>query len=234
MKQNSPRNSNSGSPLIPRPSTAYLFLYNLIQAVGWTAIAVLAVMHYSAHDTYVGLYTDVKKLLNIFQTLAFLEVVHAAVGLVRTGTFFTLIQYLSRVFLIWGVVYMVPEAQDQIGFLFIVIAWCITEIVRYSFYMGTLASFVPFPLVFARYTLFIVLYPLGVLGELTCIYKALPHVKARGILSIALPNTANMSFNYYSVLIFIGLIYIPFFPQLYLHMFAQRKKALGEKAVKVD
>ena len=41
----------------------------------WTAIAIVGVKHYDAHDSYVGLYADVKILLNTFQTLAVLEVI---------------------------------------------------------------------------------------------------------------------------------------------------------------
>jgi len=41
------------------------------------------------------------------------------------------------------------------------------------------------------------------------IYAALPHIKNRQILSVSLPNAANISFNYYYVLMFIMLTYIP-------------------------
>ena len=52
---------------------------------------------------------------------------------------------------------------------FCIIPWCITEIVRFCFYELTFLK----P-VFAhlRYNLFIVLYPIGVSGELACCYYA--------------------------------------------------------------
>jgi len=218
-----------------RPSVVYLFFYNLVQAIGWTAIAIMAVAPYDAHDSHVGLYADVKTLLNVFQTLALLEVLHSATGLVRSNPFLTAVQLASRVFLIWGVLYIVPEAQDQVGVLLICIAWCITEIIRYCFYMGAIANTIPYPIQYARYTLFIILYPLGVCGEMLCIYHALPHVRDRGIWSVSLPNAANMSFNYFYVLIAIALTYFPLFPKLYLHMFALRRKVIGgEQHAKKD
>lgn len=209
------------------PSNLYLILYNLVQTVGWTMITVKMLFHLLFRETYVGLYDEVKLLLNIFQTLALLEVVHAATGLVRSNPVLTGFQLTSRVFMVWGIVYMVEEAHDQIGFALLCGAWCITEVIRYSFYMGAIVNYTPFLLQFARYTLFIVLYPMGVTGELLSIYASLPHIKARQILSVSLPNAANISFNYYYVLMFIMLTYIPIFPQLYLHMFGQRKKVLG-------
>lgn len=60
-----------------------------------------------------------------------------------------------------------------------------------------------------RYNLFIVFYPLGVVGELMTIYSALPFVRRTGMYSIRLPNLYNMSFDYYYCLIIIMLSYIP-------------------------
>ena len=46
-------------------------------------------------------------------------------------------------------------------------------------------------------------------GELMTVYTALPYVHRRKVLTVSLPNTANLSFNYYYVLIVIMLSYIP-------------------------
>lgn len=217
------------------PSIIYLILYNLVQAIGWTAITVKMIAHLTLRETYVGLYDEIRFLLNIFQTLAVLEILHAAVGLVRSNPVLTGFQVMSRVYLVWGIVYVVKESQDQLGVLLVSIAWCITEVVRYSFYSGSLIQYTPYPLQFARYTLFIVLYPMGVTGELLSIYSSLPHVKERNIWSLSLPNVANISFSYYYALIVIMLAYVVIFPQLYLHMFGQRKKVLGtSKQTKTD
>ncbi|MEQ2224924.1 Very-long-chain (3R)-3-hydroxyacyl-CoA dehydratase 2 [Ilyodon furcidens] len=78
-----------------------------------------------------------------------------------------------------------------------------------------------------RYTFFIVLYPMGVSGELLTIYAALPYVQKTGLYSVTLPNKYNFSFDYYSFLILVMISYIPLFPQLYFHMIRQRKKVLG-------
>ncbi|MBN3285394.1 HACD1 dehydratase, partial [Polyodon spathula] len=61
----------------------------------------------------------------------------------------------------------------------------------------------------ARYNLFIVLYPVGVAGELLTIYAALPYVRKSGMFSVRLPNKYNVSFDYYICLIIVMLSYIP-------------------------
>lgn len=52
-----------------------------------------------------------------------------------------------------------------------------------------------------RYTAFIGLYPVGVLGEMKSVYDALPFIKARGLRSLALPNAANWGFDYHTFLV---------------------------------
>lgn len=215
-------------------ASLYLILYNLIQALGWTVILVKLLFHLLEHETYVGLYSEVGVLLQVFQTMAVLEVVHAAVGLVRSNPLITGVQVMSRLGVVWGILHQVTESHDKIGFPLVCIAWSVTEVIRYSYYMGAIVAYTPFILQYLRYTLFIVLYPLGVVGEILSIYKSLPYIGEREILSVSLPNRANMSFNYYYVLIVIMFTYIPGFPQLYFHMLGQRKKILGEKPKKED
>lgn len=63
---------------------------------------------------------------------------------------------------------------------------------------------------FYRYTLFIVLYPIGITGELLCIFSATKYAKAQPeAWSYVLPNTWNFTFSYYLILIIIMLTYIP-------------------------
>ncbi|KAJ6666788.1 hypothetical protein lerEdw1_020513 [Lerista edwardsae] len=113
----------------------------------------------------------------------------------------------------------------------------------------------------SRYNFFIILYPVGVVGELLTIYAALPYVKRSGMFSVRLPNKYNVSFDYYYFLLIVMASYIPctslcyldvplfslfdtilsvispltVFPQLYFHMLRQRRKVLhGEVIVEKD
>jgi hypothetical protein len=51
------------------------------------------------------LYENTELLLHIFQSLALLEVVHAAVGLVRSNPVLTFLQVLSRLLVVWVINY---------------------------------------------------------------------------------------------------------------------------------
>ncbi|XP_023613069.1 very-long-chain (3R)-3-hydroxyacyl-CoA dehydratase 2 [Myotis lucifugus] len=193
----------------------------------WLVIAVGLVRAYLAKGSYHSLYYSIEKPLKFFQTGALLEILHCAIGIVPSSVVLTSFQVMSRVFLIWAVTHSVKEVQSEDSVLLFVIAWTITEIIRYSFYTFSLLNHLPYLIKWARYTLFIVLYPMGVSGELLTIYAALPFVRQAGLYSISLPNKYNFSFDYYAFLILIMISYIPLFPQLYFHMIHQRRKVLS-------
>ncbi|TKC37979.1 hypothetical protein EI555_015704, partial [Monodon monoceros] len=127
------------------------------------------------------------------------------------------------------------EIQNEESVVLFLVAWTVTEITRYSFYTFSLLDHLPYFVKWARYNFFIILYPVGVAGELLTIYAALPYVKKTGMFSIRLPNKYNVSFDYYYFLLITMASYIPLFPQLYFHMLRQRRKVLhGEVIVEKD
>jgi very-long-chain (3R)-3-hydroxyacyl-CoA dehydratase len=207
----------------------YLILFNAILAAGWAYVGYLGTMKFLSGEpvkTFPLLWGAVEIPLKIFQTAAVMEVVHAAVRIVPSNVFLTLFQVLSRIFALWGVLNISSPSQTCLGVPLLLFAWTITEIIRYSYYVLHLVGFSKL-IEWFRYTLFIVLYPIGVTGELICIYYALSFVRERSMWSIKMPNAFNLTFDYQYFLIGVMLMYIPFFPQLYCHMFAQRKKVLG-------
>ena len=213
-------------------ATTYLILYNLAQTAGWAYIMAVGLRTYFQSPS--ELYSAVETPLQIFQTLAALEVFHALVGLVRSNVFITAFQVASRVFLVWPILAAFDASQSSIGFPMLLLAWTITEIIRYGFYSANLLGIKATPLVFLRYTLFVILYPVGVTGELLCIYVAAARAGETGQWSYPMPNKYNISFSFQLFLFVVMLSYLPIFPQLYLHMFAQRKKVLSPSAKKTE
>lgn len=205
---------------------AYLLLYNVAMAAGWTSIGWAALREVMNKGDLKYVFRATEKSLFIFQTAALLEVIHPILGLVKTSVILTLFQVASRLFLIWGVLSPVPKTQNSWGFIMLLAAWTITEIIRYSYYAFNQLSLSPYVLTYLRYTLFIILYPLGVTGEIMSIIRALPIVKDSDLYSWGLPNSWNISFNYYYILITCLPCYVVIFPQLYSHMFRQRSKVL--------
>ncbi|XP_033640598.1 very-long-chain (3R)-3-hydroxyacyl-CoA dehydratase 2-like [Asterias rubens] len=208
-------------------ATAYLVIYNVVLCAGWTAVGVMGMRHYLQSKSHIGVYDAVEIPLKVFQTAAILEVVHCAIGIVPTSVMLTGFQVVSRLLLVWPIVHAVPQVQNELSVILFLLAWTTTEVMRYAFYTLGLLNRLPYALTWSRYTFFIVLYPIGVTGELLTIYAALPHVKESGLFSVTLPNNLNVSFDYWSFLIVIMCTYIPIFPRLYSHMIRQRKKVIG-------
>ncbi|XP_063993501.1 very-long-chain (3R)-3-hydroxyacyl-CoA dehydratase 2 [Diachasmimorpha longicaudata] len=209
----------------------YLIGYNAALVVGWSYVLCLLMRFYFTDDFKGQSLWDVEyNSLMLFQNAAVLEIFHAAVGLVRSNVVITTFQVLSRVMVVCGVLLATPAsaAAASAGLPIALFAWSVTEIIRYGYYFANLVGFVPHLLVWLRYTTFIALYPIGVTGELLCFYAARSYAANHPDLwSYALPNAWNFTFSYHYLLIFVMLLYIPLFPQMYLHMFAQRKKILG-------
>lgn len=216
--------------VLPLPAKVYLIAYNIIQFLGWSYILYQMIDLVSSKGLQrQGLWEQVEIPLLIFQSGAVFEILHSIIGIVPSSLGVTFPQVFSRVFLLWPILYRVSESRDQLGFPLLLTAWTITEVMRYLYYVLNLVGSVPGLLQWCRYSFFIVLYPIGITGELICCYRALPHYSITQSFSTALPNNWNFTFNFHYLIVIIMLTYIPIFPQLYGHMFAQRKKVLGAK-----
>ena len=135
-------------------SRPYLLLYNIVLAAGWASVAWAAIREYSQSGEMKHIYRFVslvlkehsslilklklnkfdrvvEKSLFLFQSAAILEVVHNVIGLVRSSVIMTLLQVTSRLFLVWGVLGPVPRTHSSPGFILLLTAWSITEVLRY-------------------------------------------------------------------------------------------------------
>jgi len=210
---------------------AYLLLYNSAQVYGWLFMLVQCLLafqrsyHSGSLVPLTKIYSACDWYLLVFQTAAILEIFHAMFGIVKANPVLTGFQVFSRLFVTWGIVYSVRQTQSHYSVLICVFAWSLTEVIRYSYYAFSLFNAAPYFLTWCRYTFFIVLYPIGVVGELWSVFFSLSF--SATLFRLALPNKLNVSFYYPYLLLVCMVTYIPVFPQLYLHMFAQRRKLLG-------
>jgi very-long-chain (3R)-3-hydroxyacyl-CoA dehydratase len=134
--------------------------------------------------------------------------------------FTTFIQVLSRLTLVWGVCDAFPaETQTSTAYSTMVLAWSITEVVRYSFYFTSLRGSVPSVLQWLRYNTFLVLYPLGVGSEMTEVWKAIPEAEL---------NYPGLGYGFYAIL----ASYAPGFYVLFGYMLKQRRRLSRGKGVK--
>jgi len=110
------------------------------------------------------------------QSLQLFDVVFSILGLTRNSVPTVFVQILSRYFILYGIFPYVPEGHYAVFMACICWAW--TEVIRFSFY--TMKEFkitisiysIPRMIGFFRYNSFIVLYPIGVSGELLSCFKA--------------------------------------------------------------
>jgi len=208
-------------------SKYYLVGYNTVQFLGWSWLFIQMIMHFVKGGTPDTIWQNVSDIVKLFQTLAIMEVAHGALGLVRSNPVVAFQQCFGRLNIIWLILELLPTSRLSIGVLLVLFAWTITELIRYPTYALNLLGMSPYFLTWLRYTFFIVAYPLGVLGELLCMYNGIDFAQSQGVFQVDLPNTLNATFYYPLVIVLEMLLYIPLFPPMYFHMFSQRKKVLG-------
>lgn len=213
-------------------SKLWLPLYNIIQLVGWC---------YAAFAMRDGLQAPVAAgtiaMMTYFQLA---EVLHAALGIVPSSPVTTAMQIASRVGLVQVLACGIDDANRKSaevwqGMFFI--AWTITECVRYSYYILQNFNLEVKPLTWLRYSTFLVLYPLGVTGELGTVYVALPAMAAKNVSLAAAGCSLSGACGIFPVLVsrlgFVGMlvVYAACFPMLFGAMLAQRKKVLARGKV---
>ena len=213
-------------------SKLYLLAYNGALCSGWAAILVQIIRQLIASNgDFSSVYPTIRTLLIMSQSAAVMEILHAMTGLVRSPVGTTFIQVLSRIIVLYGALEVGSKKVTENYFATqMIVAWALSEIIRYSFYFVGLIDKekVPKIMTVARYTGFMILYPLGITGEMACMYNALDHVKATGIYSLAMPNSYNFAFNYHGFIWFTLLaIYPPGSYVMYNYMLGQRRKVLG-------
>jgi very-long-chain (3R)-3-hydroxyacyl-CoA dehydratase len=163
----------------------------------------------------------------IFQLASVLEIVHAALNIVKGSPVSALMQWAGRSNIFFGVVRSVPEVQSTPYVAAMLLAWTISEVIRYPWYAATTAKICPFWLTWLRYTAFIPLYPVGVVGEMGAAWFALPLIKQRRLHSISLPHRWNVSFDYRVFMVGLLCVYPILWWQLYSLLLRQRRKKLG-------
>lgn len=242
----------------------YLLGYSAYQAVGWgkAFAAVLA----NVQGASAPLWSTAGPFVTYYQNLALLEVAHAALGLTSSNAAMTFLQIFSRVALV-AVLNEFPGDYKENPWCIraMLFAWCLTEVVRYSFYavnqtkdlLTTVKSMliatkkakgdklgeakepfkVPFPLLWLRYSLFLVLYPMGVSGEIGCMFQTLTKIitmgaskQASGVGNLVLDYCLRPglgSFGWTGAAVTVLLVYILGLPPLFNMMLGARRKTLG-------
>lgn len=128
-------------------------------------------------------------------------------------------QVLSRFVLVWAVVYPFPQLAASPFYSSMLLAWSLTEVIRYTYFAVSLSSAGGCPPAFTwlRYSTFTVLYPVGILSECAMIWLAAEGPAA------ALHELAPW------VLRAVLVLYVPGSYIMYTHMMKQRRKVLARQ-----
>ncbi|KAL8929113.1 MAG: hypothetical protein Q9172_000656 [Xanthocarpia lactea] len=191
----------------------YLTAYNAVCALLWLSVFGRVVLLLPIMGVE-NVYEAAGDFTKWTQTVAILEILHSAFGLVRSPLPTIILQVASRILVVWAVVNQFPAATSTSPFYSsMLLAWSATEVVRYSYFVLNLRGSVPGFLTWLRYNLFYVLYPVGITSEAVLVWKA--------------SEAAGEPWKWvgWGVL---GL-YVPGSYVLYTYMIAQRRKVMKGK-----
>jgi very-long-chain (3R)-3-hydroxyacyl-CoA dehydratase len=103
-----------------------------------------------------------------------------------------------------------PTVYQSTFFTLACTSWSLVEVPRYLFYAVNLMGAVPYPLFWLRYSLFAILYPTGITGELGCMYMAVAYLIGNHVKSVA--EVLNLPRNNLILLVFIVLVILTYIP----------------------
>lgn len=185
----------------------YLKAYNLVQLTGWFLALVSLPFSFM-----LSFYT-----VCFVQILSLLEIFHAYKKWNNSSPLLCFIQIAARLFILFFTYLLIFfTIFKEILFFYTVVysmllAWFIAEIIRYAYYVSGMFNVQGKLITWLRYSAFIICYPVGVIAEFFIMYTVF---KYDDLLSIKI------------LMIIVALVYLYFFPKLYLHLFKQRKLKL--------
>lgn len=214
----------------------YLFMYNLVQFFGFSSIFVNMTVRLFilGRESFYDTFHTAADMMYFCQMLAVIEVINPLLGLVRTGFFPAMIQVMGRNVILFVIFGSLEQMQNKAIVFFVFYLWSSIEIFRYPFYMLACIDTEWKLLTWLRYTIWIPLYPLGVIAEAVAVIQSLPVFDETRLYSLPLPQAlgGSLSFSYtlhiYLILMFLGL-FINF-----RHLYKQRGRRFRSRKRKVN
>ncbi|PLB40863.1 putative membrane protein [Aspergillus candidus] len=202
----------------------YLLAYNATCALLWLRIllSIISIL-LSQTDTAnpnpsipILVYTTVEPWARWTQTLAVAEILHAATGLTRSPVHTTFTQVFARSVQVWAINYGYPDvmASSLPVYTAMLVAWSTADVIRYLYFVIMSAGLlIPGWLKWLRYSLFVILYPIGIGGEWWLMFGA--------------ARAASTGLLLECVWYFCLALYGPGSVMMYGYMLKQRRKTLA-------
>uniref|UniRef100_A0A3B5AVD4 Very-long-chain (3R)-3-hydroxyacyl-CoA dehydratase n=1 Tax=Stegastes partitus TaxID=144197 RepID=A0A3B5AVD4_9TELE len=216
--------------------TGFLFVYNLVQFLGfsWIFFNMTVRLFMFGQDSLYDTYHTMSDVMFFCQTLAVVEVLSAAFGIVQTSVLPTVLQVGGRFFILFIIFGCLEEMHHRPVVFFVFYLWSFIEIFRYPFYMLACFNTEWKTLTWLRYTIWMPLYPLGALAEVVAVIQSIPIFDETQLFSIPLPKAigTSISFSYIlrvlPVFMFLGLY------SNWRHLYKQRTKRFRTKKRKAN
>lgn len=214
----------------------YLFMYNLVQFLGfsWIFVNMTVRLFILGQDSFYDTFHTAADMMYFCQMMAVLEVVNPLLGLVKTGFFPAMIQVAGRNVILFVIFGCLEEMQNKPVVFFVFYLWSTIEIFRYPFYMLACLGSEWKLLTWLRYSLWIPLYPLGVIAEAVAVIQSLPVFDESRLFSLPLPAVLGGSLSFsYTLQIFLVLMFLGLFIN-YRHLYKQRRRRYRSRRRKVQ
>ncbi|XP_059056132.1 very-long-chain (3R)-3-hydroxyacyl-CoA dehydratase isoform X2 [Achroia grisella] len=212
----------------------YLIIYNLFQLIGFTYVLTVISVRYSklGYDSVTDTYEHVGSAIKFLHLMQILEILHPIFGYVKGSAFMTFVQVMGRNFVIFAMIEGEPRIQTKPVIFYLYIVWSAVEVIRYPFYITQLYKKEIYLLTWLRYSIWLPLYPLGVLCESVIIVRNIPYFEETQRFTISLPNEWNFAFHLPTFLkLYVFLVAVPGLYFLMSHMQKQRMVKLKPKII---
>ncbi|KAM7352100.1 3-hydroxyacyl-CoA dehydratase 2 [Cochliomyia hominivorax] len=210
----------------------YMVFYNLAQFIGFLYIlCVMGVLYYrDGANSITKTYAAVGNAMKFIQLLQYLEVLHPIFGYTKGSPWVPFMQVTGRNFVLFFMIEFEERMQTKPAVFYVFLIWSLVEVFRYPYYISQILKREFGLLTWLRYTIWIPLYPLGILCEGIIILRNIPYFEETKRFSVVMPNKWNFSFDMPTFLkIYLILLILPGSFFLMTHMSKTRAKKLNKK-----
>ncbi|XP_042151454.1 very-long-chain (3R)-3-hydroxyacyl-CoA dehydratase isoform X3 [Oncorhynchus tshawytscha] len=210
---------------------AFLFTYNLVQFLGfsWIFVNMTIRLFILGQDSLYDTFYTISDVMFFCQILASVEVLNAMFGVVKAAVVPAFIQVIGRNFILFIILGSLQEMHNKPVVFFVFYLWSAIEIFRYPFYMLGCIDTEWKTITWLRYTVWIPLYPLGVLAEVVAVVQSISVFDQSRLFSIPLPEALGSSASFSCVLyIYLPLMVIGLLIN-FRHLYKQRRKRFRTK-----
>lgn len=211
-------------------------MYNLYQFIAYFYIVIVLSILWS-RDGFDEIsrttFRIVGPIMKCSQMLQYLEFLHSLVGYTKGSALFPFLQVTGRNFVLFAIINNEPRIQVMPVVFILFLVWASVELIRYPYYIGSLMNKEISLLTWLRYTVWIVLYPLGFLCEGTVLLRSVPFFEETKQFTVQLPNPWNFTFDMVAFMkIYMGFVLLPGIYLVMKHMTKLRAKKLQKPRIK--